>query len=124
MRGSYAEGDPRPSSLSAALRGGNSLNAIRLVLAALVLVSHSWPLLGLPEPTPVFGETLGSVAVAGFFAISGYLITGSRMKIGIVRFAWHRALRIYPGYWVVLVVTAFVLAPIVSFLADERWSFA
>jgi peptidoglycan/LPS O-acetylase OafA/YrhL len=58
----------------------NSLNALRLALATLVVVSHAWPLTGL-EPEPGFGgANLGTWAVFGFFAISGFLITRSRLR--------------------------------------------
>lgn len=60
--------------------------------------------------------------MAGFFAISGYLITASRLKLSLARFAWHRFLRIFPAYWVMLAVVAFLLAPVVSALAAERWT--
>ena len=36
------------------------------------------------------------------------------MRFGLVRFAWHRFLRIFPGFWVCLLVTAFGLAPLVA----------
>src|SRR6476620_3295224 len=56
----------------------NSLNLIRLVLALLVLVAHSYPLAGAGDGSVVRGESLGGWAVFGFFAISGYLISASR----------------------------------------------
>jgi peptidoglycan/LPS O-acetylase OafA/YrhL len=105
-----------------ALRRRNSLNAIRLILAALVLVAHSWPLTGRGEGPTFGGQNAGTVAVAGFFAISGYLITGSRLNLPVVRYAWSRFLRIYPGYWVVLAVTGLVFAPLVSAIAGEHWT--
>ena len=53
----------------------NSLNLIRLVLAFAVLIHHSWPLAGAHGEPRFAGDTLGGWAVAGFFGISGYLIT-------------------------------------------------
>lgn len=99
----------------------NSFNAIRLLLAWAVLTSHSWPLSGAGDDPAVAGQSLGTVAVAGFFAISGYLIAESRDRLSIARFAWHRFLRIFPGYWTMLLITAFVLAPAVSAATHERW---
>jgi peptidoglycan/LPS O-acetylase OafA/YrhL len=55
------------------------------------------------------------VAVDGFFVISGYLICRSRVKGGPGggrAYLWKRFLRIVPGYWVCLVVTAFIVSPI------------
>lgn len=90
----------------------NALNAIRLCLALCVIVSHSFPISG-AGPDPGFGGiSLGTTAVGGFFAISGYLITRSRLKSGLGSYAWRRFLRIFPGYWVCLVFTAFVAAAI------------
>lgn len=98
------------------------MNLVRLGLAWLVLVAHSWPLTGTPDLINVGPETLGTSSVAGFFAISGYLITGSRLRLSLRRYAWHRFLRIFPGYWAMLLVVSFALAPLVSLLAGERWT--
>lgn len=89
----------------------NSLNLIRLGLALIVLVSHSLPLSGRTEPI-LAGKTPGSWAVVGFFALSGYLITGSRLRSDGARYLMSRIARILPGYFVSLVVVAFALAPI------------
>lgn len=95
----------------------NSLNFLRLLLAATVIVAHAWPIgYGVPSPS-LNGTPLGEFAVAGFFAISGYLITGSRVATGAGRYLWRRFLRIYPSYWVCLLLTAFALAPLVA-IAD------
>lgn len=90
----------------------NSLNFIRLVLAVLVIVSHSWPI-GRFGPDPEIGSLpLGSFAVAGFFGLSGWLITRSRLTKPALSYSWHRFCRIYPGYLVALLVTAFAFAPL------------
>ena len=90
----------------------NSLNAIRLLLAASVIVSHSLVIGNLgPEPE-AGGEHLGTWAVLGFFAVSGYLITRSRLN-GQSQWSFYiaRFLRIYPGFLVCLLAVAFVFAP-------------
>lgn len=102
-------------------RRQNSLNAIRLALAATVLVSHSWAVGGFGAEPVIGGLQVGGWAVLGFFAISGFLITASRIASTPARFYRARALRILPGLLVCLVVVAFVLAPI-STLFDGRWS--
>jgi peptidoglycan/LPS O-acetylase OafA/YrhL len=90
----------------------NALNAVRLALATLVIVSHSFPIAG-KGPDPAWGGiSLGTLAVGGFFAISGYLITNSRLRSGLGSYAWRRFLRIFPGFWVCLLFTAFVAAPL------------
>jgi len=94
----------------------NIFGALRLALAVTVVVAHSFPL-GYGHSSPWYsashGQTdLGSLAVLGFFAISGYLVTLSAARTHPARFAWHRILRIFPAFWVALVVTAFVFAPL------------
>ncbi len=104
-------------SLGAAMAGrSNGFGLIRLVLALAVVVSHSNPL-GYGRLDPGTGwsgaqTNLGTLSVIGFFVISGFMITGSGLRLGIGRFAWHRALRLLPGLWVCLAVTAFLVAPV------------
>jgi len=102
-------------------RRRNSLNAIRLMLAVLVIVSHSWAIGDFGEEPELGGAHLGTWAVLGFFAISGYLITASRLNSGARRFYRARALRIMPGFVVCLVVTATVFAPL-SAVVHGSWS--
>ena len=107
---------PAPSArrlFGTPLGPNNSLNLIRLVLAALVLVAHSYPLTGrLDEAPPVSGQGLGGWAVAGFFAISGYLITASRQRTGFAYFLLLRIGRIFPAFLAVLAATVLLFAPI------------
>jgi peptidoglycan/LPS O-acetylase OafA/YrhL len=110
--------EPQKVSLSQALNGhNNSLGIIRLILASLVIVDHAFPLGGYGED-PFWALTkgqasLGSLAVAGFFAVSGYLIAKSGMSGDVVQFMWRRSIRIFPAYWLVLLVTAFLVAPMI-----------
>jgi len=86
----------------------NNLNAIRLMLALAVILSHSFPLsLGLGgeargEPLASFThqqEAFGSVAVNLFFFISGMLITASWLRSKTMSdFLMKRVLRIYPAF--------------------------
>ncbi len=104
----------RHVSLSAALNGSNnSLGLIRLVLASIVILDHAFPLGGYGAD-PMWDLTrgqasLGSLAVAGFFAISGYLIAKSAMSGDVVQFMWRRVVRLFPAYWLMLLVTAFAV---------------
>ncbi|UNX55576.1 acyltransferase [Georgenia sp. TF02-10] len=98
----------------------NSLNALRLGLALLVIVSHA-PMVASGGAAYHWGDLeIGGWAVAGFFAISGWLITTSRMRLDLPRFLWRRCARIYPAFWVALLVTAAVLAPL-STLWQGSW---
>ena len=58
---------------------GNALNLIRLVLASAVVVGHATPLGGF---SPNVLTEISSIAVNGFFVLSGFLIAGSRMRNG------------------------------------------
>lgn len=91
----------------------NALNAWRLALATSVIWGHSFTLLGRDFPSGAVKHLLGAGGVDGFFAVSGFLITGSWLGNPHLReYLVARALRILPGYYVCLVVTAFVIAPI------------
>jgi peptidoglycan/LPS O-acetylase OafA/YrhL len=87
---------------------------LRLVLAFLVLVSHTWPLGGFGrEPSsPLTPEilTLGGFAVAGFFAMSGMLVGRSALSRSPSAYVRARLVRIVPAYWTAIVFSAFVVA--------------
>jgi peptidoglycan/LPS O-acetylase OafA/YrhL len=89
----------------------NALNFLRLVFAGLVLISHSFPLGGFGSDPSVGDTSLGGVGVAGFFAISGFLIANSRNRLTFSKFLVRRAFRIIPGYWAVLFIVAFGFGP-------------
>ena len=100
----------------------NSLNLFRLVLAALVLFAHAWYTAGEGGGPSIQGENLGGWAVAGFFVISGFLITTSRFTNTAGDFLVHRIARIFPAFIVCLIVMALVFAPIAALV--ERGSLA
>jgi hypothetical protein len=84
-----------------------------LTLATGVIVWHSFPLTGRHVPYAPAHQFLSDVWVDGFFAISGFLITASWLSNPRLRnYFVARGLRILPGLWVCLIVTAFVVAPI------------
>jgi peptidoglycan/LPS O-acetylase OafA/YrhL len=91
----------------------NHFNLIRFVAATAVLVSHGYALsTGDPRTEPLrqlLGVSLGDIAVAVFFATSGFLVAGSLLaKQNAVGFFVSRALRIYPGLIVAIVLTVVV----------------
>lgn len=91
----------------------NALNALRLALAVSVILWHSFPLTAHEITFPLIGQLAGAVGVDGFFAISGFLITSSWLRHPrIPDYLVARSLRILPGFYVCLVVTAFAIAPI------------
>jgi peptidoglycan/LPS O-acetylase OafA/YrhL len=90
----------------------NALNAWRLTLAVGVILCHAFPLTGRRVLYAPADQLINHVWVDGFFAISGFLITASWLnnpRLG--NYVAARTLRILPGLWVCLVVTAFAIAP-------------
>ncbi len=90
----------------------NNFDLIRLLLAGTVAVCHAMVLGGGSQPW--FGiSSLADLGLDGFFLLSGFLVTRSWLTLDdFWRYAWHRFLRIMPGYWVCLLVLAFVVAPL------------
>jgi peptidoglycan/LPS O-acetylase OafA/YrhL len=83
----------------------NNFDGLRLVASLMVLASHQFVLLGLHEATLAEGMTLGSIAVAMFFTMSGYLVSESWYHDPhIMRFAMRRFLRIWPALIVATLV--------------------
>jgi peptidoglycan/LPS O-acetylase OafA/YrhL len=100
----------------------NNLNAIRLIAAFLVLYGHSFVFLGLPEPLFLSWDHLGPLGVYIFFTISGYLIAESWDRDPhLGRFFVRRALRIFPGLAICIVLTAFILGPLLSTLSLNEY---
>ncbi len=102
-------------------RQSNNLNAIRLLLAIMVILAHSFPLTygGERNGDPLFllsheQTNVGWVAVDLFFFISGLLITASWLNCRSMNdYMRRRVLRIFPGY-VVALIFSFVIALIFS----------
>lgn len=91
----------------------NNLNAIRMVAASAVLVSHAWPItLGAAAAEPLFretGQSLGHFAVAVFFGVSGLLIARSfDRRRSMIHFLVARVLRLYPALLAVAILTVVV----------------
>lgn len=97
----------------------NSLNALRLALALLVILSHAPLIVGAGDPFRWADLEIGGWAVAGFFAISGWLITTSRLNLSFSAYLWRRCLRILPAFWVVLLLTVLVFAPLAAWRTGE-----
>jgi peptidoglycan/LPS O-acetylase OafA/YrhL len=97
----------------------NHLTLIRLGLALTVACVHALAV-GFGHQ-PVIGRTrVGDLAVDAFFILSGFLITASFLRLrSIRRYVWHRFLRIMPGFWTCLVITALIVAPFVA-VVQER----
>jgi peptidoglycan/LPS O-acetylase OafA/YrhL len=108
----------------AAHRRENNFDALRLLAALAVILSHAFLIAqGTEKNDPLNWLTgnqcmLGLTGVFVFFAVSGFLVTQSYEQThSSWRYLLKRILRIFPAYIVCLVLTAFVLGPIVTTLA-------
>lgn len=97
----------------------NAFGFLRLSLAIAVIISHTYALgnFGI-DPIARLTEkryTIGLLSVAMFFVLSGFLVSRSASNSqSVFRFLWHRFLRIYPGYWVCLIVCGCLIAPLMA----------
>ena len=94
------------------------LDVLRFVAAMGVVASH-WTfggvlhgkIQGVSELTPVAGPArYGYVGVQLFFLISGYVIVGSARGKSARQFVVGRLARLYPAFWVSVLITAAVTA--------------
>lgn len=105
-----------PTTLS-----NNYFNQMRIVMALLVIWSHSFAIYyGTEDFEPVsllLNGTFnaGNVGVRVFFAISGFLITLSYLRTRTLgSFLHKRIMRIYPGFLMAVAICAFVVIPLFS----------
>lgn len=87
----------------------NNFDILHLLCALLVIVSHSYALIGLRESEPLLrltGSMIASdIGLCGFFTISGYFILNSLVTSkNIFSYLGKRCLRIFPALAVCLVV--------------------
>lgn len=113
----------------------NNFHILRMVAATMVLVSHSFAIAtGDPSKEPLrlwLGVTPGTIAVDVFFIISGLLVTQSMERhANAISFGRARFLRIWPGLFVALVFTVFLLGScltrleLLDYLTDTRtWQY-
>lgn len=103
-----------PTIAAVARDRANNFDVLRLLAAVAVLVSHSYALVGREEPH-LGGLALGTLGVAVFFAISGFLIARSwEGQPRLVAFALKRGLRILPALIAAVIVSAYVLGPLAT----------
>ena len=104
----------------------NSFGFLRLILASIVVFQHALALTDHESETH-FGVTgqsdLGTVGVAGFFAVSGFLLMGSSNRLSSRDFFRHRIFRLLPGLWFSLIIVSFVIVPIAAFFSSKPVSF-
>lgn len=106
----------------------NNFDFLRLIAAILVIFSHSYPLtLGSNTLEPLSRltngqETFGGLGVSIFFIISGFLITYSFERCSnVYEYLRNRVLRIYPALIVLIILTVFVLGPILTTIDTKAY---
>lgn len=108
----------------------NSFDALRLLGAVLVIYGHGYVLAGQFDKLPVWGGLAPHVmGVVIFFTISGYLIWSSWNRRSNWQNYWAaRFLRIVPALAVVVVLSTFVLGPLITtapiadyFASSQTW---
>jgi peptidoglycan/LPS O-acetylase OafA/YrhL len=91
----------------------NNFGFLRLILSIIVVISHYFTFTGKPEFVTIgqgqFKADLGTIAVGGFFAISGYLLTSSAANQNYKDYFIRRIFRIFPGYLVLMLLTSYSL---------------
>jgi peptidoglycan/LPS O-acetylase OafA/YrhL len=103
----------------------NNFDVLRFALAAAVIWSHCFPLSGRSEDWMYAASGQidgGSLAVDGFFVLSGFLITQSWLaRPELAAYARKRMLRIMPALLAALVFGAFVVGPFVTELSSGAY---
>ncbi|MBV8738873.1 MAG: acyltransferase [Alphaproteobacteria bacterium] len=101
----------------------NNFDALRLIAAVSVMFSHAFLIADGTQKHEWLIRLTGNQSILGlcgvfvFFAVSGFLVTQSYEQTrDPLRFLAKRALRIFPGLFVAAMVSAFVLAPLVTTL--------
>lgn len=98
-----------------------NVNIIKFFAAILVLLAHSYALAANAfDPLEIITSgavDFGNLGVAIFFFFSGYYITGSLYNNGCKNFMKRRLKRIIPCLGVVVLVTVFVLGPLLTNLS-------
>jgi peptidoglycan/LPS O-acetylase OafA/YrhL len=93
---------------------GRGFDFLRVFLAAMVVFVHSYLVTG---NNPDADQSLWFVnyfVLAMFFSLSGFLITGSALRLKLSEFLTNRFLRIVPALGMDIVLSALVLGPLLT----------
>ena len=93
----------------------NNFDLLRLVFAGTVCLVHAYELSGFPPLAGLTSALSSTVAVRGFFVVSGFLIFMSfERSSSLASYAKKRLRRIYPAYFTVVMLCAMGLLAISS----------
>ncbi|WP_214020945.1 acyltransferase [Methanoculleus sp.] len=100
-------------------RFSNNFDFLRFAAAAVIVVTHAYALrlgyvgMGMYDPVILIGQA----ALAALLVTSGYLIAASwESTASPLRFAWKRFLRVVPALVLAILVTLFVIGPLMTSL--------
>jgi peptidoglycan/LPS O-acetylase OafA/YrhL len=106
----------------------NNFDALRLIAAVLVIAGHCIPVLGYSEAQLdplgrlISVDTIAGMAVAMFFCMSGYLVTASFERSHSFKdYIIKRARRLFPGLIVCVLLSLFVVGPLVTSLSTQEY---
>lgn len=102
---------------------GLGFDGMRLILALSVILWHSFPLTSGSASfakSTVAWPIIYSI-VPMFFALSGFLVSGSALRLTIGKFAMSRILRIVPALFVDTLFTVIILAPLFTGLPLQEF---
>lgn len=102
------------------------LNGLRFIAALSVIIGHveliklDYGIYNFKNTIPFYTNTAGHLGVVLFFVLSGFLITYLLLvekdkygKVAVKKFYIRRVLRIWPLYFLILVIV-FLLFPLIS----------
>lgn len=109
--------------------GSDNFLLLRLLAASLVIYGHGPAFTrtqGRPDILAWMGDGYsGELAVDVFFLASGFMVSGSFLRRGLLEFVWARVIRIYPAYLVCLACCAYLLGalytelPLAAYFGDH-----
>lgn len=103
-------------------RSANNFTAVRIVGGFIVLLRHSFILVGDDAPEAISMWFVEPIGIWIFFAASGYLLPAAWARNPRpFRYVVNRLSRVIPGLTVVVVVSAFVIGPLVTTLSRSEY---
>ena len=99
----------RESLLNIDLKKNNSITGLRIIFSLIIFIGHCFTLKSTSKITPLFIEIPTSIALYGFFFLSGFMLIKSAQIQYLRNFIKRRFKRIYPGYLVYLLLICFTV---------------
>ncbi len=107
----------------------NSFGLLSMIMSILIIYFHCYFLFYGPSPIKMdafskilISEDTGSIVVAMFFIISGFMISTSiKNSKNIKSFLLKRVKRIFPPLILVITICTFIVAPVLSTIAKEKF---